>query len=381
MKFRCERDDLLESVLFTTRAISNRATLPVLSGLRVEATESGEVRVAATDLELTIETSFKAGVDEPGKVIVPGRLFGEMSRSLAAGQVSLMTGEGEVEIGSGRGQFRVKSLASDDYPALPGEDGAGAPDAIRIELTGPELATALAQVVKSASPDESRQVLTGVLWEIGADKLTLAATDSYRLAVRDLPVAGGPAETRKVILPARALSELARVLQSGAGASLVAEVRENLISFRLAPGEQQGSGAGESVISSRFIEGEFPNYRQLLPSGYTNKLTVDRDALLEVVHRVGLLAQNNLPVKLQLGAELEVSAHTPDVGEGQEVLDASYEGEPLVIAFNPQFLHDGGSVIQQSTLRLEAGDGLKPAILKGEGDESFTYLLMPVRLS
>ena len=381
MKFRCERDDLLESVLFATRAISNRATLPVLSGLRVEATDNGEVRVAATDLELTIETTFKAGVDEPGKVIVPGRLFGEMARSLAGGQVSLMTGDGEVEIGSGRGQFRVKSLATDDYPALPGEDRGGDPAAISIELAGADLATALAQVVKSASPDESRQVLTGVLWEIGSDKLTLAATDSYRLAVRDLAVAGGPAETRKVILPARALSELARVLQTGAGASLVAEVRENLISFRLAPGEQQGSGAGDSVISSRFIEGEFPNYRQLLPSGYTNKLTVDRDALLEVVHRVGLLAQNNLPVKLQLGSELEVSAHTPDVGEGQEVLDATYEGESLVIAFNPQFLHDGGSAIQQQTLRLEAGDGLKPAILKGEGDESFTYLLMPVRLS
>lgn len=381
MKFRCERDDLLESVLFATRAISNRATLPVLSGLRVEATDNGEVRVAATDLELTIETTFKAGVDEPGKVIVPGRLFGEMARSLAGGQVSLMTGDGEVEIGSGRGQFRVKSLATDDYPALPGEDRGGDPAAISVELAGGELATALAQVVKSASPDESRQVLTGVLWEIGSDKLTLAATDSYRLAVRDLAVAGGPTETRKVILPARALSELARVLQSGAGASLVAEVRENLISFRLTPGEQQGSGAGDSVISSRFIEGEFPNYRQLLPSGYTNKLTVDRDALLEVVHRVGLLAQNNLPVKLQLGSELEVSAHTPDVGEGQEVLDATYEGESLVIAFNPQFLHDGGSAIQQQTLRLEAGDGLKPAILKGEGDESFTYLLMPVRLS
>src|SRR5687767_9055287 len=117
MKFRCERDDLLESVLFATRAISNRATLPVLSGLRVEATDNGEVRVAATDLELTIETTFKAGVDEPGKVIVPGRLFGEMARSLAGGQVSLMTGDGEVEIGSGRGQLRVKSLATDHYPA------------------------------------------------------------------------------------------------------------------------------------------------------------------------------------------------------------------------------------------------------------------------
>jgi DNA polymerase III subunit beta len=381
MKFRCEKDDLLESVLFATRAISNRATLPVLSGLRLEALESGEVRIAATDLELTIETSFKAGVDEPGKAIVPGRLFGEMARNLNAGQVSLMSGDGEIEIGSGRGQFRVKSLATDDYPALPAEDRSPDADVVRIELAGPELATALAQVVKSASADESRQVLTGVLWEIGSDNLTLAATDSYRLAVRDVKVAGGPAETRKVILPARALSELARVLQTGAGATLVTEVRENLISFRLAPGTESGSGAGESVISSRFIEGEFPNYRQLLPSGYTNKLTVERESLLEVVRRVGLLAQNNLPVKLQLGAELEISAHTPDVGEGQEVLDATYEGDSLVIAFNPQFLVDGATAIQQANLRLEAGDGLKPAILMGENDDSFTYLLMPVRLS
>jgi DNA polymerase-3 subunit beta len=157
-------------------------------------------------------------------------------------------------------------------------------------------------------------------------------------------------------------------------------MKENLMAFTV-PSGGEGSGVGGSVIGTRFIEGEFPNYRQLLPSGYTNKLTVERESLLEVVRRVGLLAQNNLPVKLQLGAELEVSAHTPDVGEGQEVLDATYEGESLVIAFNPQFLVDGASVIQQANVRLEAGDGLKPAILKGEGDESFTYLLMPVRLS
>ena len=380
MKFRCERDDLLEGVLFATRAISNRATLPVLSGLRVEATEDGQVRVAATDLELTIETSFKAGVDEPGKVIVPGRLFGEMARSLAGGQVSLMAGDGEVEIGSGRGQFRVKSLATDDYPALPGEDRSQESDAIRVELSGSQLATALAQVVKSASTDESRQVLTGVLWEISETSLTLAATDSYRLAVRELEVSGGPAETKKVVLPARALSEVARVLQAGAGDDLTVEVRDNLISFRLTP-QGEGSGTGESAISSRFIEGEFPNYRQLIPAGYANKLTVDREALLEVVRRVGLLAQNNLPVKLQLGAELEVSAHTPDVGEGQEVLDATYAGEQFVIAFNPQFLNDGVSAIQQPSVTLEAGDGLKPAVLRGDGDQAFTYLLMPVRLS
>lgn len=380
MKFRCERDDLLEAVQFASRAISNRATLPVLSGLKIEATSEGTVKLAATDLELTMETSFKAGIDEPGRAIVPGRLFGEMSRSLGAGQVSVVVGEGEVEISSGRGHFRVKSLAPEDYPALPIEETASTGDAISIEIAAPALTTALTQVVRAASTDESRQVLTGVLWEIEAGLATLAATDSYRLAVRQLKVTGGPAEAKRVVLPARALSELVRSLQ-GVGGSVRVTVKENLVAFTISPETGSGSGAGESVIGSRFIEGEFPNYKQLLPQGYPNALTVDRELLLEVTKRVGLLAQNNLPVKLSLGNELEVSAHTPDVGEGQEVLDAEYEGEPFVIAFNPHFLYDGASVVQADKIVLEAGDGLKPAILRGENESDFTYLLMPVRLS
>jgi DNA polymerase III subunit beta len=381
MKFRCERDDLLEAVQFASRAISNRATLPVLSGLRIEAGEAGTVAVAATDLELTMETSFKAGIDEPGKAIVPGRLFGEMARSLGPGQVTLASGDGELEIGSGRGQFRVKSLAPDDYPALPiedrPEDGA---IGVSIDIDAEVLATALNQVVRSASSDESRQVLTGVLWEIESGSLTLAATDSYRLAVRSIEVSGGPPELSKVVLPARALAELARALQN-ATSTVRAVIKENLIAFEVAGAEEGAGGIGQQLIGSRFIEGEFPNYRQLIPEGYPNSLTVERDALLDVTKRVGLLAQNNLPIKLQLGSQLEISAHTPDVGEGQEILDADYEGEALVIAFNPQFLHDGASVIQTEKLVLEAGDGLKPAILHGENERQFTYLLMPVRLS
>ncbi len=211
----------------------------------------------------------------------------------------------------------------------------------RFRLAPQALGTALSQVVRSASTDESRQVLTGVLWELESGNLTLAATDSYRLAVRSLDVEGGPQELRKVILPARGLSELARALQAGA-TSVKTTVKDNLIVFGIGGPE----GAGESIIGSRFIEGEFPNYRQLIPTGYSNTLTVEREALLDVVKRVGLLAQNNMPVKMHLGTELEVSAHTPDVGEGQEVIDAEYTGEPLVIAFNAGFFNDGGSVIE-----------------------------------
>lgn len=376
MKFRCERDNLLEAVQFASRAISNRATLPVLSGLRIEAQESGNVVVAATDLELTMQTVFRAAVDDPGRGIVPGRLFGEMTRSLSAGQVSLAMGEGDVEIGSGRGHFRVKTLASDDYPELPIDAGQG--DDLQIDIDGGALAVALSQVIKAASTDESRQILTGVLWEIDAMEVSLAATDSYRLAVRSLAIVGGPTEQRKVLLPARALGELARALQAGSG-RVSAVVKDNLMAFSISLDDE--AEVGEAIIGTRFIEGEFPNYRQLLPEGYSNKLVVDREALSEVARRVGLLAQNNLPVKLRLDTELEISAHTPDVGEGQEILDAEYEGEPLVIAFNPMFLNEGISAIQNERVLLQAQDGLKPAILRGDGDDSFTYLLMPVRLS
>ena len=379
MKFRCERDDLLEAVQFASRAVSNRATLPVLSGLRIQATEAGEVLIAATDLELTMETSFKAGVDEPGKVIVPGRFFGDMARSLGAGQVQVAAGDGEVEIGSGRGQFRVKSLTADDYPALPTED-VGSTDITQIELDASALSIALSQVIRAASADESRQVLTGVLWEIEAGNVTLAATDSYRLAVRSIEATGGTTEARKVVLPARALAEIARAIQ-GKAQTIVVSVQSNFASFKITSEAGGGAAGGDSIIGSRFIEGEFPNYKQLIPQGYQNALTVERDRLLEVVKRVGLLAQNNLPVKLRLGNELEVSAHTPDIGEGQEILDAQYDGEELVIAFNPQFLHDGASAIQSESVVLEAADGLKPAILHADGDQQFTYLLMPVRLS
>jgi DNA polymerase-3 subunit beta len=342
MKFRCERDDLLEAVQFASRAISNRATLPVLSGLKVE----------------------------------PGRLLGEMSRSLSAGQVLVASGDGELEIDSGRGRFRMKSLSKEDYPALPVDDEAAGD--VSIEVAGRALATALSQVIKSASSDESRPVLTGVLWELTEGSVNLAATDSYRLAVKELEIAGGPAEMRKVVLPARALNELARALQGGVS-RVRAELKEHLIVFVLLP--EEGADEGGSVIGTRFIEGEFPKYRQLIPEGYANTLTVDREPLLEVVRRVGLLAQNNMPVKLRLGSELEVSAHTPDVGEGQEVLDATFEGETFVIAFNPQFMVDGGTAIKGDKLILQAGDGLKPAILRGDEGDRFTYLLMPVRLS
>jgi DNA polymerase III subunit beta len=179
-----------------------------------------------------------------------------------------------------------------------------------------------------------------------------------------------------VILPARVLAELGRALQGMSGTVSI-RLSPNFATFVVTGRDEQG----ELTIGSRYIEGEFPKYKQLIPQGYENVLTVDREELMEVVKRVGLLAQNNMPVKLRLNPELEISAHTPDVGEGQDVLEATYQGEPLVIAFNPRFLSDGVSAIQGEKVTLLAADGLRPAILRAEEDEDYIYLLMPVRLS
>ena len=213
----------------------------------------------------------------------------------------------------------------------------------------------------------------GIAWATGGDFRFLQLVFGYLLARVVIST---------VFMPWYFRGELVTVyelLQTRFAPSVKALVKENLVSFTLSGGSEPG--LDNALIGSRFIEGEFPKYRQLLPEGYPNALTVEKDALLDVTKRVGLLAQNNLPLKLRLGSELEISAHTPDVGEGQEVLDASFDGESLVIAFNPQFLYDGVSAIRSEEVVVQVGDGLKPAIIQAKDDSTFTYLLMPVRLS
>lgn len=364
MKVRVAQKDFAEAITAAKKGISNRATLPVLSHFRIEA--NGRLTVQGTDFETVIRASVDVKADEAGAAIVPSKMLEHTVKGLKGQEIGLDAADGEIRIIGARGEYRLKTLALDDYPIAAQAEGA------TVTMSAPEFAAALSQVIGSASTDESRQVLTGVSFEFADGTLTLATTDSYRLAVRTLQYSGEM--NAHGVAPAKSLGEVVKAAK-----------KADVVSFTAKAGELDGTygtfAVGSLEIGTRFICGQFPNWRQLIPAGYANVLKFDKAEALEMLGRVGLYAQNNLPVKLYLAPDFEMSAHTPDIGEASETMRADYQGEPLVIAFNPQFFADGLKCCAGETLTLEAGDGLKPAILRGSGDPSFTYLLMPVRLS
>lgn len=365
MKFRCERDTLVEAVGVAQRAVTARAgALPVLSGLLVRAA-GGELQLVGSDLEITISANAPAETAEDGTTVLQARLFGDIVRALEAGVVTLEADADEARISSGRSDFALRVLPADEFPQVPEPEGEG------VRVDGAILTEALRQVVPAASRDDARPILTGVQLEPTDDGLRLVATDSYRLALRDLPgekmLAGG----RSVLVPAKALGEVQRLLESGEVGVVIGE-REAAFDLDAAR------------ITTRLIEGEFPNYRQLLPSDYPNKLTVERESFIEAVKRVRLVAQGRegAPIRLSLSsAKVELTAQAQDVGEAHELVDAKYEGEEMTVAFNPEFLLDGAGVVSGDELVLETIDPLKPATIRGVDGGEFLYLLMPVRVS
>ncbi|HYH50484.1 MAG TPA: DNA polymerase III subunit beta [Acidimicrobiia bacterium] len=386
MKFRCERDALSEAISSAGRAVASRSgALPILSGLLVR-TGSDEIHLAGSDLELTIRVSAPAECDSDGAAVLPARLFGDIVRSLEPGAVSVDVGEDEARIESGRSKFSLRVLAAEDFPRLPDVAGSG----VRMDATA--LAEALRQVIPAASRDDARPILTGVLLVAEGSGLRLVATDSYRLGVRDLPgesvlaahLSGAAAEGRHVLVPAKALGELQRLLGSGAApGSSSAPGTENTVELSFSD-RDACFDTGRARVSTRLIEGQFPNYQQLIPTGYPNRLVVTREGLIEAVKRVRLIGRDrdNAPIRLTMSSSgLELTTIVHDVGEAKEELDAKYEGTETTIAFNPEFLLDGLGAISSEEVSLETLDTSKPAIVRSADGGDFLYLLMPVRVS
>ncbi len=363
MKFRCERDVLADAVGSAGRAATNRTgTLPVLAGVKLQVAGDA-LTVTGTDLELTIRLTVEVGGERDGAAVVPARLVGDIVKALPPGAVQIELINDELSISAGRSQFSVRPLALDDYPAL------AEPTAEGVTLPANALADALRQVVRAASTDDARAVLTGVLLAAEDDGLRMVATDSYRLAVRDLPESSVLGSGQKVIIPGRALGELSRV---------IGDVEE--LTVRL--GEREATfESGTTRVSTRLIEGEFPNYRNLLPSSYPNLLTFGKAAMLEAIRRVKILAQDSTPVRLTLGGDtVQLTAITQDVGNAAEEIDATYEGTEMTVAFNPDYLSAGIDAIDSDDVTLATMDPMKPAVLRGVGDDDYLYLLMPVRV-
>ena len=364
MKFRCERDLLVEVLSTASRAVASRSGgLLVLSGVRLELT-GDRLRLAGSDLDLSIEVEATVAGEADGLVVIPARLATHIVRALDPGAVRLEIENDHATISAGRSQFTVRTLPAEEFPRLP------EPTADAVTLSAAAFADALRQVVPAASRDDARPILTGVLMAAEEGGLRLVATDSYRLAVRDLPGTSVLREGQKVLVPSRALGELSRLLSGS-----------EEVTLRL--GEREATfEAGHARLTTRLIEGDFPNYRQLIPSSDPNRLVVGKEALLDAVGRVKLLAREAAPVRLSLKQDgLELSAVTQDVGQAHEDLDAKYEGAELVVAFNPEFLMTGVEVIDGEEVAIETLDTLKPAVVRSTEGSDYLYLLMPVRVS
>jgi len=369
MRFRAERDALVEAMSIAGRAAATRGgALPALSGIRLELA-GDRLHLAGSDLDLTVQVEMGVNGSDPGVCVVPARLATDIVRALEPGAVTLGVDGSEATIASGRSQFAVRVLPAEEFLRLPQVTG----DAV--DLDAPSLVAALNQVVRGASKDDARPILTGVLFQAESQGLRLVSTDSYRLALRDLPGTTLLAEGQHVLVPSRALGELARVLS---GADHVAlRLGADEASFAIGP-----QGGTTVRLTTRLLEGEFPNYRQLIPPHYPNRLTVAKAPFLDAVRRVKLLARDAAPVRLSLRPDaVELSAITQDVGQAREDVEAKYEGAEMVVAFNPEFLIDGVEACAGDEVMLETLDALKPATVRPLEGADYLYLLMPVRVS
>jgi DNA polymerase-3 subunit beta len=362
VKFRCDRDDLSEALQTVQRGVSNRPGIPALTGVHLEASDDGSLVLTTTDLEVSARLVCPVQVTEAGIALVPARLLGDMVKSLPEAPVEFDSDSGQARIRCAAYEGTVRLLPAEDFPTWQ------EPSGIRVTVDAPRFSEAVAQVGRAASKDEARPTLTGVLVEVNREGVTLVSTDSYRLAVRELTAsAAGEAQA---IVPERALAEAGRA----AGGIDKGEIEIFLDQAQVAV------RAGGLTMTSRLIEGQFPNYRQLLPEGYENRLEVGRQALLDAVRRVGLLARENTPIRLEFNAlGVRLTSSSPDLGNAVEAVEARYEGEDITVAFNPGYLADGLQAATGDTIKLEVRDGLKPGVVRGDTEE-FTYLVMPVRL-
>jgi DNA polymerase-3 subunit beta len=332
----------------------------VLQGLLCEVS-GNTLRVTGTDLDVTVKTSAEVEVIEEGRAVIPGRLLAEAVRKMPPGDVTIGVTETEIEIQGNGPRFNLRPLNADDFPTQDDliTDG--------VEIDGEKLAEAIGQVTIAASGDGARPILTGVLFEGTDTGLRMVATDSYRLAKREVPGVGVEGSG---LVPARGLRELPRTIGS---AKVTAQMREREAVF----------SSDKGVLRLRLIDGNFPKYQSLLPESYPNQMIVDKYELLDALGRVTLVAEDHIPVRLKLlDGGVEVTVTRQDVGGESEHIPGEFTGsdEDVTIAFNPRYLQDGVGAIPGDKIRIRVIDAFKPSVVDSGTDEEYLYLLMPVRV-
>jgi DNA polymerase-3 subunit beta len=368
MKITVDREAFLGQLQMASRVASTRSAIQALSGVQLLASEEG-CELRATDIDVSLRVPVEAQVARPGSIVLPARLLLDVARALPAAEVSLelRAAEQDVELISGGATFHIRTLRSEDFPPFPDPDATSA-----VSMPLDSFIQTATKVAGSASRDETRPVLTGILVSASDQELSMVATDSYRLSVKETKLDAALASSFEVNVPARALQELARLAAGADGDDLAINVLQNQVVFTL----------GRVILSSRLIDGQFPNYRQLLPESFEHELRINGSELSEVVRRISLLAQKNAPLRLAFSSgELTVSAQTPDVGEALEALPVAFQGESLEIGFNPEFLRDGLEAVEQGDLVLKLISPLRPGLIESADGDGFRYLIMPIRLN
>jgi DNA polymerase III subunit beta len=375
VKIQVERDVLAEAVAWTARALPARPTVPVLAGMRLHA--GAELTLSSFDYDVSAEARIAVTAEEEGSALVSGRLLAEISRSLPSRPVQISSDGGRAVLTCGSSTFTLLTMPEDEYPALPAMPPAAG------SVGSDAFASAVSQSATAAGRDDTLPALTGVRIEIEGDAITLISTDRYRLAMRELRwTPARPDMSAAVLVPARALADTARALTSGAEVSIALAL----------PGDA-GSG-GDGMIgfegagrrtTTRLLGGEFPRYQALLPTHVNSVAEISTAQLAEAVKRVALVAERNTAVRLAFTpGELVLEAGTGDEAQAVEILEASYEGDDLSVAFNPQYLLDGLAAIDSDMARISFTEPGKPALITGkpspDGQPDYRYLLMPIRL-
>jgi len=368
VKIACSRDDLSRALQIVSRAVSARTAVQILGGILIETLED-EVRFSATDMEMSIRVGLPLpGGPDHGAVVVPGRLLADIVRLLPSGEVVLSHEhrEGVVELACGPSLYRVQTYRADDFPRLPAVEVGQL-----VSIPRSALIETVTRVSRAASRDESRPVLTGILVQLAGDRIVMAATDSYRLSVKETELGRDTGEQLDAIVPARALAEVVRIAQAGASDEVQIGVQENQVLF----------GCDGVWLTARRIDGQFPNYRQLRPETFEAEVRLSRDEALDAVRRVAVMAQRNAPLRLRFEeGELTIHAQSQDVGEARETLPIGYSGDVLEIGFNPDFLREGLESVDGPEVRLQLISPLRPGLITADGAD-FWYLIMPIRLA
>ena len=370
MKISCPKDHLVERLSLAARAASTRPSLQIASGILIRAEDpEGPVELAATDRELALRVPLIADILEAGSLVLPSRLGLEVIRALPSDVIELTHDAvtGIVRIDSKGGSYQLHALRSDDFPPLPEIDHERV-----FEVDRASFIETAERVAKAASRDESRPALTGVLMQFESGHVTMAATDAYRMAVSELPLSDPLPGDMEAIVPRRAVEELPRIAQVAAGSKLKIAIEDKIVAF----------GLDDVWLTARRIEGQFPNFRSIRPSQFEHEAPASRTEVAEVVRRVGLFARNAAPIRLSFSAgQLQISARTPDVGEAVETIPARFEGEPLEIGFNAEYLRDGIDAVGSDELVFQLVNPTRPALLTNGEDDTFWYLIMPMRLT